>query len=266
MKTQHVVSDRSKVTISLLVISTFVLTLFVPHFYAYVIMGKDKFNALPYFTKVILCNGTNLLLCFLVAFYLAAFSLKQMVEMLGLNKGIATAFILALIAALPHILGMQYLHGFNKEVSFADIWIEGIHPGYHEEILYRGFLIGILVRYAKWPSIIPLLLSSSFFAMAHLYQAHNISESIMVFGTAFGAGTGFYLFYKYTNWNLWFPLFLHAFMDTATTISNWHGTVSMSLQDNIFRGATILIAIYFTYSIRKHNKMKEETTGEVEKQ
>lgn len=251
----HTVTKQQAI-ISILVIATFVATFFIPKFYAYVIFGKDNFNALPYYLKVLLCNGTNLLLCFLVTFYLAAFSFKRMLEMLGLNRGIAMAFILALFAALPLLLGMQYLHGFNKGVSFTDVWIEGIHPGYYEEILFRGFVIGILVRYAKWPAIIPLLLSSLLFAMGHLYQAHNITESFVVFCTAFGAGTGFYLFYKYSNWNLWFPLFLHSFMDTATTISNWHGTITMSLQDNIFRGITIIIAIYISYRISKKAKMK----------
>ena len=247
---------KKEVTISILVIITFVLTFFVSDFYAYIIYGKENFNALSYNFKVILCNGTNLLLCFLLTYYLASFSFKRMLEILGLSKGVLMAFILALLAALPHLIGMQYLHGFNKEISFSDAWIQGIHPGYHEEIIYRGFVIGILVRYAKMPAIIPLILSSVLFALGHLYQAHNISESFAVFCTAFGAGTGFFFFYKYTNWNLWFPLFLHSFMDTATTISNWQGTITMSLQDNVFRGITILITIFISYKINKKVRNK----------
>lgn len=258
MKTLNFKLDKEQIIISICIITSFVLTFFVPKFYAYVIFGKDNFIALPHFLKIILCHGTNLLLCFLVTFYIANFSFKRMLEILGLNKGIGMAFMLALLAALPLLLGMQYLHGFNKDVSFADVWIEGIHPGYYEEILFRGFVIGILVRYAKWPALIPLVLSSLLFAMGHLYQAQNFSETIVVFFTAFGVGTGFYLFYKYSNWNLWFPLFLHSFMDTATTISNWHGTITMSLQDNIFRGITIILAIYISYRISKKEKMKNK--------
>lgn len=254
MESAEETSGKSKLLISLLVIGTFIITLFVPKFYAYVIYGKDNFNALPMNFKVLLCHGTDLLLCFLVTFYLASFSFKKMLEMLGLQKGLGIAFLLALFAALPHLLGMQYLYGFNKETNFADVWVSGIHPGYNEEILFRGFVIGILVRYARWPAILPLVLSSLLFAMGHLYQATNFSESITVFLTAFGAGTGFYLFYKYSGWNLWFPLFLHSFMDTATSISNWHGNITMSFQDNIFRGATIFIAIVISYRMYKKEK------------
>ncbi|MCX6248015.1 MAG: type II CAAX endopeptidase family protein [Bacteroidetes bacterium] len=254
--------DKKQVIISLLVIATFAITFFIPRFYAYGIYGRNTFNAFPIYYKILLCHGTSLLLCFLVTFYLASFSFKKMLEMLGLNRSIALAFVLALSAALPLILGMQYLHGFNKETGLTDIWINGINPGFYEEILFRGFMIGILVRYAKWPAIIPIVLSSLLFAMGHLYQAHNISESIIVFCTAFGAGAGFYLFYKYTNWNLWFPLFLHSFMDTATTISNWHGSITMSLQDNIFRGITLFIAIYISYRISKNEKMKNKFKNE----
>lgn len=248
--------NRRQIIVSILVILTFGITFFVPKFYGYVIFGKDNYNALPFYLKIALCHGTDLLICFMVTFYLASYSFKKMLEMLGLNKNIGIAFLLALVAALPLLLGMQFLHGFNKDVSFLDVWFNGIHPGYNEEIVYRGFVIGILVRYAKWPAIIPLLLSSAFFAMGHLYQANNVSESIAVFFMAFGAGTGFYLFYKYSNWNLWFPLFLHSFMDTATTISNWHGNITMSLQDNIFRGCTILLAIYISYRITKKEIIK----------
>jgi membrane protease YdiL (CAAX protease family) len=258
MKKWNFLTEKKAIIISLLVVVTYILTFFTPYFYGYVIFGKDNFNGLPNYFKVFLCHGTNLFLCFLVTFYLASFSFKKMLEMLGLNKGIAIAFLLAFVAALPHLLGMQYLYGFNYGVSFADFWVEGIHPGYYEEILFRGFMIGILIRYAKWPAIIPLVLSSLLFAMGHLYQAHNIAESLAVFCTAFGAGTGFYLFYKYTNWNLWFPLFLHSFMDTATTISNWQGTITMSLQDNIFRGITILLVIYISYRINKSHKKELE--------
>ena len=254
--------DRKQTIISIVVVAAFVLTFFIPNFYAYVVFGKEHFNALPEYYKILLCHGTTLMLCFLVSFCLAFFSFKNMFEMLGLQKGLGIAFLLALLAALPLLLGMQYLHGFNMDASFADVWVHGIHPGYYEEILYRGFFIGVLVRYAKWPVLIPLVLSSLLFAMGHLYQANNITESVVVFCTAFGVGTGFYLFYKYTNWNLWFPLFLHSFMDTATRISNYEGNITMSLQDNIFRGATIILAIYISYRMYKKEKLKNISMNE----
>jgi len=245
---------KSKLVISLVVLFTYAAMQFVPEFYAYLIFGKDRFNALNYTS--LLCHDTNVVLCFLVTLCIAGFSFKKMLEMLGLNKGLRSAFLLALLAALPQIVGLLFLHGFRHGVSFMDIWFNGIHPGYHEEIVFRGFLIGILVRYAKWPAIIPLILSSALFAMGHLYQAHNFSESVTVFLMAFGAGTGFYLFYKYTNWNLWFPLFLHSFMDTSTVISNWNGNIAMSLEDNIFRGATLVLAIFITIRVNRNVKNK----------
>jgi len=247
---------KSKLVISLAVVSTYAAMQFVPEFYAYVIFGKDRFNAMNYTT--LLCHDTNVVLCFIVTLCLAGFSFKKMLEMLGLNNGLATAFLLALLASLPMIVGLPLLHGFRHGVSFMDIWFNGIHPGYHEEIVFRGFLTGILVRYGKWPAVIPLILSSALFAMGHLYQAHNLPESVTVFLMAFGAGTGFYLFYKYSNWNLWFPIFLHSFMDTSTVISNWNGNILMNFQDNIFRGATLAIAIFIVVriSIKAKNKVE----------
>ena len=144
-------------------------------------------------------------------------------------------------------------------MTLWDIWFNGIHPGYNEDILFRGFLIGILVGYARSPAIVPLVLSSAWF---DLYEAHNFLESIRVFLMDFCAGTGFYLFYKYSNWNLWFPLFLHSFMDTSTRISNWNGNILMSPQDNIFRGATLALAIYICYRITRNAKRKARLAPE----
>jgi len=256
MKRLNLLADKRQVFLSVLVTITFMVTFFVPKFYAYIIFGKDEFNALSQYYKVAICHGTNLILCFLVAFYIAEFSFKKMFDMLGMSNGIFMAFALALLSALPQLLGMQYLHGFNYDASFADFWFMGVHPGYYEEIVFRGFLIGMLVRFAKWPEMIPLVLSSLFFGIGHLYQANNMNESIAIFLTAFGAGAGFYLFYKYSNWNLWFPLFLHSFMDISTTISNYHGNITMGFQDNIFRVTTILCAIFISYRLKKKAKIE----------
>ena len=257
MKIQH---HKKEILISTIVLFTITFTYFLPKFYAYIIFGIDNYQAFPFYTKVILCHGVTLILCFLATFYLASFSIKKMFEMLGLNKGFASGFFIALTSATPLILGMLNLHGFNKGINFANIWFHGIHPGYYEEILFRGFFIGILVRYAKWNTFIAIFLSSLLFAFGHLYQAKTSLEALIIFSTAFGVAIGFYMFYKYSNWNLWLPLFLHSFMDTATTISNWHGNITMNLQDNIFRISTIVIAIYFIFRIQKKNKSANSTS------
>lgn len=247
---------KNKVVISLVVIAAFMATKYTSQFYWLLI--PQQFKAMSLNASILLCGATDLALCFFATLYLAGFSFKKMLEMLGLNKGLGAGFLLALLAALPQLLGLQILHGFHHGVAFVDIWINGIHPGYREEIMFRGFLIGILARYAKWPAIIPLALSSALFAMGHLYQAHNFPESVTVFLVAFGGGTGFYLFYKYSNWNLWFPMFLHSFMDTSTVISNWDGNIMMSAQDNIFRGATLALAIFICIRVSKIAKRKAQ--------
>ncbi len=243
--------------IIVLVILVYIVNVYAAQILAFFI-GKDRFNSLP--DNLLLVDGLILSLCFLSTYYLSGFSFLGMLEMLGLSKGFSQGFLFAFIAALPHLLGQQYLHGFNKSVSFSDIWFMGIRPGYFEEIFFRAFLVGLLARYAGVPGIIPLILSSFLFGLGHLYQAHSFSESIIVFLTAFGAGTGFYLYYKYANWNLWFPLFLHSFMDIATTISNFSGNITMGGTDNIFRGATILSGILFCvliqYRLRKAERIR----------
>ncbi len=248
--------DKQFIVFVATVVGVFIVTRFTANFYAYVVFGKQAFQNFPLYEKVLWVHLTNLVICFVATFFLANRSWARMLDMLGLSgSGFLPGLIFGFIAALPQLIGQIVLHGIKHDLTFMDIWIYGIHPGYHEEIFFRAFLIGLLVRYVRVPFLIPLVVSSLVFGMGHLYQAHSFSESTVVFLSAFGVGIGFYLFYKYSGWNLWFPLFLHSFMDSATTLANFSGNITMSTNENLYRGSTILLGIlycvYYQIKIKK---------------
>lgn len=86
-------------------------------------------------------------------------------------------------------------------------------PGVGEELLYRGFLFGLLFRYAGWGFLPAALVSGLYFGAAHLYQGQGLADSAAIFAlTAFG-GLWFSWLYVEWRWNLWLPIGLHVLMN-----------------------------------------------------
>jgi hypothetical protein len=79
-----------------------------------------------------------------------------------------------------------------------------------------------------------------------------------VFLVTSGAGIGFAIFYKMWGWNLWFPIFMHIFMNLSFVIFDLGDNVLLSGTANIFRGITILLAIIASIYINYRNKNKQE--------
>ena len=80
-------------------------------------------------------------------------------------------------------------------------------------------------------------------------------SAVMVFMLTSLGGIGFALFYKFWNWNLWFPVFMHMFMNLSFVIFDMGNTALMNRNGNIFRAITLLLAIgatiYLSYRRRR---------------
>ncbi len=164
--------------------------------------------------------------------------------------------LFAALANLPSFIGYAYINGHSSS-GFVDVFWGSLLPAFNEEIIYRAFIVGILVLYANWNFWLTLLLSALLFAKGHLYQASTPLEAVQIFFFTSGAGIGFAVFYKYWNWNIWFPLFMHAFMNMAFVLFGREANNAlMSGTENIFRFSTIAIAIgitiYTSYKSKKN--------------
>ncbi len=232
--------------ISVAVILTVMSHYYLKYFFAYIIFGKERYNTLHHWQQTMLVQGMGLFLCFLVVAVICSFSFSKMMEMLGLDKKIGKPFLYALIATLPSFIGYAIINGYNPETSFKLIAWYSLWPGFNEELVFRAFIVGILVRYSNWNFVIVAILSGLLFASGHLYQASSIMEGVQIFLFTSGAGIGFSVFYKYWDWNIWFPIFMHTLMNFAYVLFAWHGNALMSGTENIFRFTTIGIGIVLT--------------------
>lgn len=237
---------KRSIFIAIAVILTVTAHYFLKYFYAYIIFGREHFNALRPWQRTMLVQGTGLLLCFLVVGILCSFSFSRMKVMMGLDKEIGKPFLFALLATLPSFIGYAWFNGYNHDASWKLIGWNSLWPGFNEELVYRAFIVGILCRYAGWNFIVAAVLSGFLFASGHLYQASSVIEGVQIFLFTSGAGIGFAVFYKYWDWNVWFPIFMHTLMNLAYVLFVGKGTALMNGKENIFRFTTIAIAIAFT--------------------
>lgn len=230
------------------------------YLYAYVIFSAEQYNAIDADTRRWLIRISVLGTCMLITAILTSFNIKKAIRLIGLDKNILPALIAAAICCLPMFAGGVIFSAQNNDITGTDIFQKAIWAGFNEELIFRGFIVGLLVRSAGWQIVPALILSAGLFAWGHLYQADSAAQAVLVFFVVSGAGIGFAVFFKMWGWNLWFPLFMHILMNLSFVIYNMGDTVLLNKTANITRGITILLAviasIYVSYSARGKRWLK----------
>ncbi|MBZ0097991.1 MAG: CPBP family intramembrane metalloprotease [Taibaiella sp.] len=227
------------------------------YLYAYVILGLHRYQAMPVEARQWLIGSSVLFTCIIITFALTSFNLKKAFHSLGLDKQLPAALIAAVICTLPMFLGAWAYAEPNRDFGWRAAFDMAIWPGFNEELVFRGFIVGLLVRLARWPIVPAMVISAMIFAWGHLYQAENPSEILPVFLVTSGAGVGFAIFYCLWGWNLWFPVFMHILMNLSFALFHTGDNVLLNETANIFRGITIGLAIITSVFINYRNKRKQ---------
>lgn len=230
----------------------------IKYVYAYLVFGVERYNGMSVENRQWLISISVVGLCALLALVMSSFKVKEAVQALGLDRGIIIALVVAVLCTVPMYIGGWIYAETNKDFGIVSAIEKALWPGFTEELVFRGFVTGLLVRRAGWHFIPAVLLSAVIFAYGHLYQASGVGEALLVFLVTSGAGIGFAIFYKMWGWNLWFPIFMHIFMNLSFVIFDLGDNVLLSGTANIFRGITILLAIIASIYINYRNKNKQE--------
>lgn len=128
--------------------------------------------------------------------------------------------------------------------------------GFMEELLFRGFLFGLLFRFCGWGFIPSSLAGALVFGLGHIYQGASLPESAGVFlVTAMGAVWFAWLYIEWEN-NLWVPIFLHILMNLSWTLFDMSGNALGGLFANLFRIITIALTIILTLRAAKQRGLK----------
>jgi len=213
---------------------------------AYIVFGVEKYNTIPSDIRNILIQSQIFLISIITTWALCSFSVSKTATILGANKPYFQTALWALLCASPMLIGGSISLGLNHMITAKDILLTSVWAGVFEELVFRAFIVGLLVRLAGWHIVPATLISSLIFGWGHLYQADNATDAITIFFLTSIAGIGFVVFYRLWKWNIWFPMFMHIFMNLAFVITNMGTNVLLNNTGNVYRVMTIVLAIILT--------------------
>jgi hypothetical protein len=177
---------------------------------------------------------------------------NKLVQTLGLSKRFLLGWAIACLTTLPMLIGFAFMSKSNLNPNMSGILVlrKAIFPGVMEEILYRGFLFGLLYKYARWGFIPAVSLNAVIFAGAHLYQSSDIGTGLGIFTVTLLGGAWFA--WLYIEWDtLWLPVGLHILMNLWWDVFSIDTSALGGPFPNIFRVLTIALTIIITIRYRK---------------
>ncbi|MBU2525377.1 MAG: CPBP family intramembrane metalloprotease [Bacteroidetes bacterium] len=192
--------------------------------------------------------------------YLLQKSFKKTLESLGLNQSILVGFLFCFICTLPMLIGYMFVFEFNKQITVTTILIKAVSSGFFEELIFRGFLFGLLFRYTKLGFILASLLGAMIFGLMHLYQSNDPLMMLGIFGVTFSGSLFFGWAYAEWKYNIWVPVFLHLLMNLYFELFSAGENALGGVYMNIFRITVILLVIITTIYYKRKTKQSFEVT------
>lgn len=183
----------------------------------------------------------------------------SMQEILGLKiSGLKRYFVAAAACCLPMVIGYAFLSS-ELNLSLSDLVTGSIYAGFFEEIIFRAALFGTLFRYCRLGFIPAALVSSVIFGLGHIYQGHDAISALMAVAITMVAGAWFSWLYCECGYRIWFPLWMHIFMNAAYGIFSMSGGAAGDLEGNIFKASSIILSIVYVNFIIHRGKKREIT-------
>lgn len=208
--------------------SAFAGLVFTKGTFAYSLTKHLLSCVIPVITVLIVCKGKNFLECW------------------GLRRDFLKGCAVGLLCCVP-MLVCNLISG-HVVFSLEKLFLGAVFPGLFEELVYRGFLFGILHRYCNWRFIWAALPAAVIFTLGHFYQAHDFVTGLQVFCVT-GLGSLFFswLYMKWDN-NLWVPISFHISMNAIWVLIPIAGatTSAGNMTANIGRLLTVVLAIALT--------------------
>jgi hypothetical protein len=206
--------------------------------YAYLLFGADTWNNLDPLLSMAIMLATGIVMAVTAAWLTTgSFTLQSLGLGTGVLKGLAWGFI----CTVPMFAGYAYLGEPNPGSILRILYRDLVLAGFGEELMFRGFLFGLLFYTGGWGFIPASLLSGLVFASGHLYQAQDFANAVSIFAFTTLAAAGFS--WMYLAWrSLWFVVFLHGFMDLSWSLFSIPDDVTGSPMVNAFRILTIICA------------------------
>jgi membrane protease YdiL (CAAX protease family) len=174
------------------------------------------------------------------------FGFGKIPEALGLQRGFMKGLLFSALIVSPMFIGSAIIGKFNPELNPLKLLHSTALAGFMEELLFRGFLFGILFRKLKWGFIPASLPGAVIFGLLHLYQGSGIGETLGIFMVTFTGALWFAWLYIEWDDNLWIPVWMHILMNLSWALFLINYTALGGFEANIFRIITIALSVIIT--------------------
>jgi hypothetical protein len=95
--------------------------------------------------------------------------------------------------------------------------------------------------------------------MGHIYQGHDALSAFASFAVTSVAGTWFAWLFCESGYRIWFPLWMHIFMNAAYGIFGMSGGAAGDLEGNIFKASSIILSLVYIHLLVRRGKKREIT-------
>jgi len=194
----------------------------------------------------VLTYSISLLPLFVGAMLLTPMSPIGLLDKFGWNRSLIQGIFFGMLTTLPMFLGYAVIFPFNRHIDPNSFLINSVSSGFFEEIIFRAYFFGLVFRYTRLGFIPAIFTTSLIFALLHLYQSQDLGELTLILGITFLGSILFSWLYVEWKFNLWVPIALHVFMNSAWMIFDVAETAAGNRWGNFFRFSTIIFAIILT--------------------
>jgi membrane protease YdiL (CAAX protease family) len=154
---------------------------------------------------------------------------------LGLEHGLAGAGLMLLATTPMAVLAIAGFRGARLDFAIGDAFLGPLA----EELLFRGFLFGLLVQVARWRLSTAIVFSAVSFSLAH---DGNLAQSVAL---AAGGAVMAWLVHRWRS--LWPAIALHGAMNLWWDFSTSRRVISTSFDPmSVAQIATIILALAIT--------------------
>ncbi len=258
--TNQISKNRTQTTVLILLI--FLLGNFIPTW----IQSTDTYNSMfgswIYEARALAKPVSRMLIILLCAWFLLGIHPKKLPAALTLTPGwkaVKAGIALGILFSSP-LLIVGALGGINDQVVLRSLHFHSLSPGVFEEIFFRAFGFGFLVRLVNcrvWPTAI---FTGVLFALAHIHldriQNKSIEGQLLELALLALAGTIFAWLYARWNFNLYIVITMHTISNLCFALFNMNNSLLGAA------GGAIAISITFTFSCvvtaRRAKSMKME--------
>lgn len=188
---------------------------------------------------------------------------------LGMDRGVLQGLAWALVLTVPMLLGFLVLRrGVFFEPGGMDDLTERpwavlqswAGAGLVEETLFRGYFFRQLVRRGGWPAGRAMLLCGLVFGLLHVPGAWGEPAGEIVGAVAVTAigGAAFCWMLLRWDWNLWFVIGWHAFVNLWWTLGQGGDTAAGDGLSNALRLGVVALTVVATI---RHGRLSKHSMG-----